>query len=144
MLERRLHVETARRVNAALGIARGHHARAILCHQSGDDRSGITEALHGHARILQFHPADFAGFPQSVKRPARRRFMPSLRATERQRFAGHNAQLSVAVHHGNRVHDPRHRLRVGVNIRRRNVPIGPDDRSDFESIPAGESLELIL
>ena len=50
----------------------------------------------------------------------------------------------MSVHHGNRVHDPRHRLRVGVNIRRRNIPIGPDDRSNLESIASGEPFEFVL
>src|SRR2546425_11797003 len=50
----------------------------------------------------------------------------------------------MAMHHGDRVHYPRHRLRVRVNIRRRNVPIRPDDWSDFERISSCKSLEFIF
>src|SRR6185369_952718 len=79
-----------------------------------------------------------------VKRTARGCLVATLRAAERQRLTGNYAEFSVAVHHGNCVHDPGHGLRIRVNIGRRDVSIRPDDWSDLESIPAREPFEFSL
>src|SRR6266536_6152682 len=70
--------------------------------------------------------------------------MASLRAAERKRFTRDHAQFCVSAHHGNRIHDPGHRLRVGINVRRGNVSIWSDYRRNLESITARQTLQLVL
>src|ERR1051325_11647271 len=48
----------------------------------------------------------------------------------------------MTTHHRDRVHDPRHCLFVGVDVRRGNIAIRPDDRSDLESVTSRQSLQL--
>ena len=46
--------------------------------------------------------------------------------------------------HGIGVHDPGHGLRIGVNVRRRNVHRGADDGKDLARVTARHALQLAL
>src|SRR5678815_1120017 len=48
----------------------------------------------------------------------------------------------MTAHHRDRVHDPRHRLFIGVDIRRGYISIWSNDRCDLKSIAARQSLEF--
>ncbi len=50
----------------------------------------------------------------------------------------------VAHGHGVSVHNPRHGLRVGINIGRGNVLRGPDDRQNFAGIAPRHPFEFAL
>src|ERR1051325_5582655 len=98
--------------------------------------------MHRDARVFQVHPFNATRFAQCVKTTARGRFRTSLRAAERDWFAGDDAELCVTTHHRDRVHDPRHRLFVGVDVGRGNVAVWSNDRRDLESVAARESFEF--
>ncbi len=50
----------------------------------------------------------------------------------------------MAPHHRVGIHDPGHRLRIRVHIRRWNVLIRPDQRQNLAGIPAGHALQFAL
>src|SRR4051794_31185026 len=49
----------------------------------------------------------------------------------------------MTAHHRDRVHDPRHCLFVGVNVRRGNVAVRANDRRDLEGIAACQPFQLV-
>ena len=75
---------------------------------------------------------------------AGRRLVAALGAAEADRLAGHDARDRVAGVHGVRVHHPGHDLGVGVDVRRRDVLLGPDEDLDLGEEPAGQALQLLL
>src|SRR5688572_22936549 len=97
-----------------------------------------------HARALQAHSFDPAGFTQRIETATRSRFRTSLRTAERDRFASDDTEFGMTAYHRDRVHDPRHCLLVGVNVGRGNVAIGTNDGRDLESVAARQSLQLVL
>src|SRR5205085_9010432 len=82
-------------------------------------------------------------FAQGVETAARRRFRATLRAAKRDGLARDDAQLRVPTNHGDRVHDPSHRLVVGIDVGRGDVAVWPDDGRDLESVAARETFEFV-
>ena len=50
----------------------------------------------------------------------------------------------MALHHGVGIHDPRHRLRIGVHVRRWNILVRSDQRQNFASEPARHPFQFAL
>ena len=75
---------------------------------------------------------------------AGRRLVAALRPAEADRLAGDDARDGVPGVHGVGVHHPGHDLGVGVDVRRRDVLLGPDQDLDLGEEPAGQALELLL
>ena len=74
---------------------------------------------------------------------ARGRLVAALAAADRQRLPGHDGERRVPVMHRVRVHDPGHRLRVRVHVRRWNVTVRTDEELDLRRVSARERLELL-
>src|SRR4029079_3047502 len=53
-------------------------------------------------------------------------------------------KFGMTAHHRNSVHDPCHRLLVGVDVGSGDVAIRADDGSDFKSITTPQPLKLVL
>ena len=73
--------------------------------------------------------------------------MASLRpfgAAEGDRLAGDHGRDGVPDVHRVRVHDPGHRLGVGVDVRGGDVALGADEDADLGREAAGQALELAL
>ena len=68
---------------------------------------------------------------------------PAQRAADLDRLAGHRRWDRVAEVHRKRVHDPRHRLRVGAHVGRGDVAVGADEDRDLGREAAGHVLELV-
>src|SRR6185437_10988568 len=118
-------------------------ARAVFSDESSNVRARVSETMNRHTCVLQAHSFHTTSFTQRVETTARSRFRASLRAAERDWLAGDDAELSMTTHHRDRVHDPRHCLLIGVNVRRGYVAIRADDRRDLESVTSRQSLQLV-
>src|SRR5690606_18650870 len=68
--------------------------------------------------------------------------VPPLAAADLDRLARHDAGDRVALVHAVRVHDPGHDLRVGPEVRRRDVHGRADDDGNFGSVATGEALQF--
>src|SRR5438477_463730 len=64
------------------------------------------------------------------------------RAAGRDRLAGDDAELRRADRHRVGVHDPGHRLGVGVDVRGGDVALGADDDADLGGVAPRHVLEL--
>src|SRR5262249_50796032 len=69
-------------------------------------------------------------------------FGTPLRAANAQWFAGHHARDRVAVVHAVGIHDPGHRLRACVDVRRGDVAVWPDEHRDLGRVAARHALQL--
>src|SRR6266478_6641166 len=88
----------------------------------------ILAFFSAKSRAAKRNLFQLAGFLDNIKQPARRSFIASLGTADGDRFAGDHAMRGMADGHRIGVHDPRHGLRVGVDVRRGNIHGGPDDR----------------
>src|SRR5262249_35795176 len=72
------------------------------------------------------------------------RLMTSQRATQESWFASDHTRHAVTARHAVCIHDPCHHLRVGINVRCRNVAVRPDKVRDLVGIATGETFQLSL
>ena len=142
--EQRRHVEALGVVDAALPVGGRDDLRAMGVHQLGADRADVAEALHGHRRALELEaevPGRLAGDDHHA---ASGGLAPAERAAHLDRLAGDDGGRGVADVHRVGVHEPRHDLRVGVDVGRRHVLLRSDDVDDLGGVAAGEGLEFAL
>jgi len=69
-------------------------------------------------------------------------FAPPERPAQLQRLPGDDGRGGVADVHAVGVHDPRHDLIVGVDVRRRHVLLRPDRVDDFGDVAPRQRLEF--
>src|SRR5712692_5179493 len=91
------------------------------------DGASISEALDTHTSTLQWHSNTLRGLSSNKQDTCSGRIVTTLTTTYRKRFACDYSGYRVAFMHGIRVHDPPHHLSIGVNIRRWNVAMRPND-----------------
>ena len=134
---RRRHPHASRQMATTRAPSRRHQPREV--------RARVAEAVDGDARVCAGRcPRTRHASRSGVEAAARRRLAAPLRAAERDGLARHHAQLGVAAHHRDGVHDPRHRLLVGVDVGRGDVAVGADDGRDLEGVAARQTLQLAL
>src|SRR5262249_28602442 len=75
---------------------------------------------------------------------AARRLYPSARSANVQRLASHHTRNRVARVHGVGIHDPCHRLLVGVDVRSGYILLRPDKVDDLCRITARQALQFAL
>ncbi len=73
---------------------------------------------------------------------APRRLPAAQRSAQLEWFARHDRRFGVADVHAVRVHDPRHRLLVGVDVGRGDVLLRSDGVDDLGDVAARQCLEL--
>ena len=130
--------------NSAARVADRNDGSAHLGEKFGRDAPRIAESLNGNRGAVQLNTHDLACRPNHEQTAACRCFVASKRPAEKQRFASYDAGRAAAVGHAVGVHDPRHGLRIRVDIGRGNVFIRSNDRRNFVCITAGEAFELVL
>ena len=74
--------------------------------------------------------------------PAARRFHATPEPPISSGLPGHDAGDGLAHVHRVGVHEPRHDLRGGADVGRRDILIGPDDLDQFGGVAAGDALEF--
>ena len=99
--------------------------------------------MNRDARSLEFNSLHLAGLTQGVETTACCRFATAERPAKRNWLARDHAKFGVAAHHRDGVHDPGHRLFIGVDIRRGDIAIGTDDGCDLKRITTRQALQLI-
>src|SRR5205823_10905173 len=67
---------------------------------------------------------------------------PPTRATDVDRFSGDDRSHRLPHVHGIGVHNPRHGLLVGVDVRSGNVFFRPNELEQFGGIPPGHALQF--
>ena len=137
-------IDPARIENSAARIADRHHPRLLLRKQPRGLRTGIAESLNRHARSAQGHLLHLTSLFDHHQASARRRILATFAAADRHRLAGHHAESRKSLGHRVGIHHPGHRLRIGIDVRRRNILLGPDQRQNFRRIAPRHPLELWL
>ncbi len=137
-----MHVDAIGIVDGAMNVAEAHDLASRLVQELRGDRADVAEALHDDPRALEGHLLRVAGLARDDKDAAPRRLDAPRAAADRDGLAGDDAMNAVAVVHGERVHDPRHDLRVGVDVGRRNIHLGADHPGDLSGVAAREPLQL--
>jgi hypothetical protein len=138
----RLDVETFRAVDRAAHVADGDDSGALLRHQPRRDAAHVAEALDGDPALAQVHAEMARGILDGVYDALSRRFGPTFGAAEGDRLAGDHGRDGVADVHRIRVHNPGHRLGIGVDVRSRDVPLGADQDGQLRGEAAGQALEF--
>src|ERR1035441_1962552 len=104
--------------------------------------AGVAEPLHHHARALYWDSQVLATAQRGKVHAAAGGFVAAQRAAEADRFAGHHAVHRVALVHAVGVHDPRHDLRRGIDVGRRDVLFRTDERQDGRRISPGHAFQF--
>ena len=136
-------VETARGVDAAGRVADRDDRGALVPDEPGGDRAGVAEALDRDPGRLQVEAAVGGRLDDAVHGAAGGRLVAALGAAQGDRLAGDHARDGVPDVHRVGVHDPGHRLGVGVHVRRRDVLLRADDDADLGGVAPGQPLELL-
>ncbi len=142
--EHAVEVEAVGVLDAAAGIGHRDDRRALVGHEPRRDVAGVAEALDDGRRLGEIHAEMLGGVHDREHAATSRGLVAALGSAETDRLAGHDARDRVADVHGVRVHEPGHDLGRGVDVRRRDVALGPDQDRDLGEEPAAESLELPL
>ena len=142
MTSQQRRVQTRLVVNAASGVGHGDDAHASRGQHVHERAADLAVALdhgprpgHGEAKLVE-------GGPCADEHALRRGSDMTTATADRQRLAGHHAGHRLPAEHRDRVHQPRHHIRVGVDVRRRNIAVWADHRSDAHRVPASQMLEL--
>ena len=138
-------VEPLRVEHAAFPVDDADDDRAGFPHEElRRDRSDVPESLHRHRRALDVEADVLRRFPRRDHHAAAGRLAPPERAAELHRLAGDDRGRRVADVHGIGVHHPRHDLRVGVDVGRRDVLFGADCIDDLGDVAACQRFDLAL
>jgi len=125
-------------MNSFIGISESHTTNLAVV------APGIAEALHHHLRALDRNAQVFGRALYGVENAAAGGFIPSQRAAQGNRFAGHHPGDGIAFGHAIGIHDPGHHLRVGVDIRSRNVLFRTNEWQNRTGITASHVLKFRL
>src|SRR5216683_3139317 len=135
--------EAERVVDAAVVLADRDDRAACLFEQPRADAADVAEPLHRDACLVRKAVEMFERSHRADRHPAAGGLYATERPAHLDRLAGHRRRHRVAEVHGERVHDPRHSLPVGVDVGRRDVAVGADENRDLGREPAGHVLELV-
>ena len=116
----------------------------MLHHQPRCIRAHVAKALDNHAASVDGHIQVAEALIADNHHAAACRFHASARSADVQRLARNNARHGLAHMHGVGVHDPGHRLLVGVYIRRGHIFFRPDEVDDLRGIPARHALQFAM
>ena len=128
---------------APCGVGDADDGAAELRHDPRRPRADVAEALDDDARVGGLEAERRRGLAEHVDEAAAGGRLAAVGALERDRLAGHDrrrvaVQLAVLVHH------PGHRLRVGADVRRRDVARRAEHLLDLVDERARDLLQLVL
>ena len=116
---------------------------AELVHELRREAARVAEPLDHDSCALEVHAQVLRRLDDRVDGAACRRLVAALASSDGERFPGHDGERRIAVMHRVRVHDPGHRLSVGVDVGSRDVAIGTDQQLDLGGVAARERLQLL-
>ena len=105
-------------------------------------RPDVSEPLDHHRCVLKSEPFLPECFKRDVDHSLSRGFFTSQAASDGKGFAGDGARDGKSDLLAVGVHEPRHDLWGGADVRRRNVLVRADQRKDFRGVPSGEPFKL--
>ena len=127
---------------AAVDVCNADDLIAGLVHQPRRLRAHVSASLDDDARGLPVAPETFEGLVADDHAPAPGRLAAAARASEVERLSRHARRHRVPDVHGVGVHDPGHRLLVGVHVRGGDVALRADVVEDFRRVPSRDPLQL--
>ena len=139
---RRRYVEAVRVDDRAVRVRERHDPCALLREQSREVAADVPEPLDRDPGVGEPATLLLERRPDAVEDAPRGRAVAADRAAERERLPGHDPEHRVTDVHRVGVEDPRHHLRVGADVGRRNVLLRPDLVDDLRRVAAREPLEL--
>src|SRR5207248_2481441 len=104
--------------------------------------ANVPEALNRYPGAAEIQPQHLGGLLHAVDEAATGGILAAFRAADGDRLARHDARHRVALVHRDRVHDPGHRLSIGVQVRGRDVAFRTDQDRDLGGVPPRQALQL--
>src|SRR5438094_373192 len=144
VLEHPLDRKAERVVDPAVVLGHGDDRASRLLQELGADAAHVAEALDRGPGLVRRSPQVLERRHGADRDPAPGRLDATRRPTDLERLARHRGRHRVAEVHRQRVHDPRHRLPVGVHVRRRDVAVAPDQDRDLGREAPRHVLQLVL
>ena len=135
-------IDSARVVHAAARIADRNDFGFLLREQARNRCANISKSLDRDGRAAQGHFLHLACFLDHVHATASGGVAASLRTANRHGLPRDHSGRRVTDRHRVGVHNPRHRLSVGVNVRCWNIDLGADDGLNFRGVAARHALEF--
>src|SRR6185503_474150 len=106
------------------------------------DSANVSRALNDNPGFGRGHLEPLDGFVDNKQYAAPCRFTPAGRAAEVDRFSSHDGRHCVTCVHGVGIHDPCHRLLVGIHIGRRDVLLWSNEVEQLCGITPRHALQL--
>src|ERR1051325_3479632 len=106
------------------------------------DAADIAGALYNDARRGRGHLESFGRFVDYKEDAAPGRLAPARGAAQINGLAGNDGGHGMARVHGIGVHDPRHRLLVGIHVGRGHILFRPYEVEQFRGITARHAFKL--
>ena len=129
--------------DAAAVVLHRDDQRTGLAEQFGRCRADIAETLHRHLGAVQIQADAACRLAPGDEHTAPGRLDPAHAAAQVDGLAGDHAGRGGAGVHRIGVHHPCHHLRVGVDIRRQNVLLRPNDDADLAGVAPRQPLQLL-
>src|SRR5688500_2782902 len=117
MLHQLLDVETVLVEDRAVPLYNCDDLEPNVAHQLRSHAADISATLNDNTGILWIAVDALEGLQRDKHASPSGRLRPPARAPQIDRLARYHGRFGVAHVHGVRVHDPRHRLLVRINVR---------------------------
>ena len=143
ILEHPFDRKAERVVNPAVILGDRDHGAARFFEQLRADAAHVAEALHGDPRLMRRAAKVLECRGRADRHAATGGLDAAQRTADLDRLAGDRGGRGVTQVHRERVHDPGHRLTVGVHVGRRNVAVASDQDRDLGRESPRHVLELV-
>src|SRR6202044_1162333 len=142
LFEQLVNVDARRIVEPAITLRYAGDLVTAFLHEARGVRTHVAKALNDDAATVNRHVEVAQALIAGHLDPAARSLNAALRATDVQRLAGDNAGNCLSHVHGVGVHDPCHRLLVGIHVGGGNVLFRPNKLDNLRSVAARHAFQL--
>src|SRR6202022_4620289 len=143
ILEHPLDRKAERVVDASVVLTDRDHGAARFLEKPRADAADVAEALHRNLRLMRLAAEMLQRSERADGDAASGGLDPAKRTAHLDRLAGHRRRHRVTEMHRKRIHDPGHRLAVGINVRRGDVAVRADENRDLGRESPRHVLELV-
>ncbi len=136
------HVQAAFLINPACHIADRHDPAAFQIQFSGCGSADITHSLYGNGSFGYRNPLPLQDFLCHQHDAASGGILSAQGTSDFNRLAGNDSGNGISLEHAVSIHNPAHDLRIGVDVRRRNILLRTDQGKNHSGIPSRKPFEL--
>ena len=132
-------IQSVRIVDRSIVFDYANNLETTARHQPCGHSAYVSKPLNDDACVLGRKPEYLERFEGGDHAASTRGFGPTARPAKFEWLAGDDSCYCMAAVHRVGVHDPRHRLFIGVYIGGGHIPLGTDEFPDFRSVTARDS-----